>query len=247
MELKDSLKNLGLTDKEALVYLALLQLGRASAHSIADKSGLKRPTTYVILEELMKKGLVARVPREKKQLYVPKSPEEVIGLAEEKLFLAKKALPELLALAKSGKKSDVKVTYYEGEKQVTDAYFGLLAKPDATIEGWISDAPHKQRREFWYSEFRTKRLAQNIRNRLIVPNTPMMQEYAADDASSLKETRIERNPAFVIACEINMYDGNKVVMTSWEETVGVVIESRRIHDTLKAIFETHWKSLETKK
>ena len=55
MELKEALQTIGLNEKECAVYLALLQLGRASAYSVAQKSGLKKPTTYVILDELIEK------------------------------------------------------------------------------------------------------------------------------------------------------------------------------------------------
>lgn len=69
MQIIESLESLGLNEKEAKVYTALLQLGRVSAYSVSEKSGLKKPTTYVVLGELVKKGLVSKeVPRSRKQL-----------------------------------------------------------------------------------------------------------------------------------------------------------------------------------
>ena len=61
MYLTPFLKNLGLNDKEANIYLALLQLGKSTATKIAKKSGLKRPTTYVIIEQLIDKGFVQKL------------------------------------------------------------------------------------------------------------------------------------------------------------------------------------------
>jgi len=37
MEIKEALKNLGLGDKEALVYSALVELGETTAYKIAQK------------------------------------------------------------------------------------------------------------------------------------------------------------------------------------------------------------------
>ena len=54
----DSLKKIGLSENEAKVYLATLELGSSTAQQIAQKAELKRPTTYVQLETLMKRGLV---------------------------------------------------------------------------------------------------------------------------------------------------------------------------------------------
>src|SRR5258708_1208986 len=113
MEIAEALQTIGLSQKQSVVYTALLQLRKASSYSVAQKSGLKKPTTYVILDELIERGLVSRVPRVKKQLFVARSPEEAFGVAEEKLSLAKKKLPELLALTK-GEKTKVHVAYFEG-------------------------------------------------------------------------------------------------------------------------------------
>src|SRR5579863_9759160 len=98
MDISEAIATLGLNEKQTAVYLALLQLGKGSAYSIADKSGQKRPTTYVILGELIEKGLAERVPRVRKQLYKAVSPEQAFIVLEEKLALAKEKLPELLAL-----------------------------------------------------------------------------------------------------------------------------------------------------
>ena len=70
MTIIEALQNLGLTDKEARVYTALLKRGRTSAYGIAEESGLKKPTTYVILDDLIEKGLASRIPRVRKQLFV---------------------------------------------------------------------------------------------------------------------------------------------------------------------------------
>jgi sugar-specific transcriptional regulator TrmB len=71
MDLIQSLKNLGLNEKEAKVYVALLQCPGATAYLIARHSGLKRPTTYVVLEDLIDKGVVTKIPRAKSRNIQP--------------------------------------------------------------------------------------------------------------------------------------------------------------------------------
>ena len=66
METIDVLERVGLKGKEASVYLALLELGTASVESIAKKAGTKRPTTYLVLDDLQNRGLVSIVPQQKK-------------------------------------------------------------------------------------------------------------------------------------------------------------------------------------
>ena len=95
--LEEMLVDIGFSQKEAQVYLALLSLGKANAYQVAVKSGLKKPTSYMILEELHKKGYAALVPREKKKQYVPVQPEALFYQYKEKLSLFEKSLPELPA------------------------------------------------------------------------------------------------------------------------------------------------------
>ena len=52
------LEEIGLSEKEANVYLAILKVGRGTAYKIARLAGVKTPTTYLMLDDLLKKGLV---------------------------------------------------------------------------------------------------------------------------------------------------------------------------------------------
>ena len=56
------LSSIGLQQKEAKVYLALLELEQGTVSKIAKLSGLKRPTIYLILDDLIKNGYVTELP-----------------------------------------------------------------------------------------------------------------------------------------------------------------------------------------
>ena len=60
MEL-ELLKEIGLTDSEIKVYIALLELGSSSKGPIVDKSHVASSKIYELLEKLMQKGLVTQV------------------------------------------------------------------------------------------------------------------------------------------------------------------------------------------
>ena len=59
------LVKVGLNEKESRVYLALLELGSGTAYAVAKKAGIKRPTAYIVLDELRKRGLVLKIPKSK--------------------------------------------------------------------------------------------------------------------------------------------------------------------------------------
>ena len=50
--------NFGFSEKEAKIYLALLELEAATVFETAKLSGVNRSSAYVVLEALKKKGFV---------------------------------------------------------------------------------------------------------------------------------------------------------------------------------------------
>jgi len=60
MEILDQLQNLDLNPNEAKTFLAILEIGPASISDIAKRARIKRPTTYYLIEELIKKGLFSK-------------------------------------------------------------------------------------------------------------------------------------------------------------------------------------------
>ena len=77
MSLVNHLKSIGLEDKEARVYVAMLELGPATVLEIAGKAEVTRPTAYVVIEALKKMGLVNTETRGKKQYFVAESPDQI--------------------------------------------------------------------------------------------------------------------------------------------------------------------------
>ena len=66
MDLTKDLSQLGLTQNQAKVYLACLQLGVDTVWHIAKFANLKRPTVYLILDDLGQKGLVSKTKKDLK-------------------------------------------------------------------------------------------------------------------------------------------------------------------------------------
>ncbi|MEK7460666.1 MAG: helix-turn-helix domain-containing protein, partial [Patescibacteria group bacterium] len=139
--LEKTLEKLGLSEKEARVYLALLGIGQATVQQIAKKAGVVRPTTYVILETLSKKGLATTVEKNGKVYFAAESPEQLQQFLKQqeqeistKVEELKRAMPELVSIfALSGDRPTMR--FYEGKDGVAasddDAYRSL--KPSEQI------------------------------------------------------------------------------------------------------------------
>src|SRR3989344_2158701 len=99
------LKGLGLSENEAKVYMAMLELGSATVLEISAKAGVNRLTTYVQIESLKKMGLASTQTKGKKQLFIAESPDQLEFVIErEKQAIEQKKeelktiLPELINL-----------------------------------------------------------------------------------------------------------------------------------------------------
>lgn len=85
--LKGELQKLGLSEKEARVYLAGLALGATPVQRIAERADVNRATTYVIIESLKKRGLFSSGKNGKKSLFSANHPHSLIAFIEREIAL----------------------------------------------------------------------------------------------------------------------------------------------------------------
>ena len=88
MTIEELLTEIGLTDKEAHMYITLLRHGNQPTSYLAKKSGFNRGTAYVILHQLLEKGLAAKSMKKKVQCFTPLDPSSLIDYLDRKSKLA---------------------------------------------------------------------------------------------------------------------------------------------------------------
>lgn len=79
-ELINQLSSIGLSRKEAIVYLVALEFGRSGANAIANRTHLPRATTYTILRELIEKGLMTMYVEGGEHRYGAEHPKQLLSL-----------------------------------------------------------------------------------------------------------------------------------------------------------------------
>lgn len=242
MNLIEALQNLGLNEKEAKVYLALLKKNRCSAYWISEESGLKKPTTYVILDDLIKKGLAYKVPREKKQQFVAKSPKEVLVLAEERLSIARKALPELLALSE-GERPKPKTLFFEGLSGVKENFRKENRKmQNKTVVGFYAHSGDASPEliDFFLDNMEDFK-KNNCRMRGIVPDHPNLKKFRETDQKYNRQMKTVSLDEYSANISIDIGD-DFVSFFSFKDLQVTLIENKDIADTMRQIFEMVWKS-----
>lgn len=238
------LKNLGMSEKEAQLYLACLELGTGTVIQISRKADVTRGSTYDVLEEMLEKGYVSKIHTDKHMVFSAVDPEVLKKRFEDRLRNFELALPELKGLF--NKSSHPKVRYFEGEEGIKRVYEDTLT---ATTE-ILNYANSQSIRTFWpdYDDDYVKlRVKKNIFLKGIAPNDDYGKDVKKLDKTCLRETRLMPAKDFQITNEINIYD-NKVAITSFGgELIGIIIESREIADTQRGIFKMVWAFAEMTK
>lgn len=241
--LSKDLERIGFNPKEANLYLAALELGDSNIQQLAKKSGVKRTTAYDIIESLKKKGLMTQSISGKKTLFHATDPRKLENEIEEQRHVVKRAMPELLAIANT-LDSKPKVSFFEGHDGIKDVYRDTLNYPDQELLAWVAEeAVEHFDIDFLNNQYLPKRIEKKIWVRAIAPDVEEMHTYKEIDEKSLRKTRLTDSESFGLDVEINLYGKNKVAVMSFEEKFGMIIESKKIFDTLKNIFEMNWHSL----
>jgi len=77
---------------------------------------------------------------------------------------------------------------------------------------------------------------------MLAIDSAFMRANHAKDATHLRKMKLIKSDTFFFAAEINLYAKDKIAIIAHRENIGMIIESKKIYDTLKNIFEIMWIS-----
>lgn len=221
------------------MYLALLELGESTPLSVSRVARVKRPTTYVILQELLEKGLVTHVTRGRGVHYRALDPSVLYESQESALAQLKGALPLLSSLADRGADgllrsvSDMRVFQgVSGLKQIMQDT--LSAKGEILCWVDLELVTNKVFRDYWARYIR-QRVAKRLRVRAIMVADQAAISFRARDREELRESVLIPKADYPLNGEMNIYN-DKIAILSYDEPVGVIIQNRAIADMQRSIF-----------
>jgi sugar-specific transcriptional regulator TrmB len=241
MEPKD-LVELGLSPNESKVYLALIELGSATADKISAQAGIHRRTVYDNISKLLEKGLISYAIRSNKKFFEAANPEKLGEILQEKREIIegeekilKGLLPELKDLQKSSKNIQ-EVNVYKGKEGVKTVLWDILrtAKSNCVI-----GAHSSKQFKLMLHKFHKERVKRGIKNTMIFKRE---DNKRAKRFSKLPFTTVRLMPdEYVSPIAINIYE-NKValLLRSEKDPFGVLIESKGIADGFRAYFNILW-------
>jgi len=235
-----------MSEKEAKVYLTVLELWSAPASTIGRRSGIKRVTAYAILKDLQMKHIVSSVEKDGVHYFQVISPEKLKQKLIDKVSAFESIMPQLLA------NMDVynnkpKIEYFEGISWLKEMYDDLLSSQSEICAFLSFEETPDELHDYLILDFLPRRIEKWIHAKVILPPHDKNQQYIWIDKDSLKESRMIDNTTFDFIWEINLYGPNKVMFASlsWEELSGVIFHSSKMYYSMKHIFDFTWNNLWT--
>jgi sugar-specific transcriptional regulator TrmB len=255
-ETKDILKLLekaGFSDKESAMYIALLTLGRGTVSDITREASIGRTYGYPILDSFVSKGLAQISGKEPKKEYYSLSPRTLITyienqIAEQKDIVSqiRETLPTLTVM--HNVEDRPKIRFYEGVEGLKEVYEDTLTSQEKSIRGFAKYEELHNTLPNYFPDYYKRRAEKGIFGRGIATDTPLARARKGNDKKEARDLVLVPKDIFDISPEFDIYD-NKVMVASWREKLGIIIESGEIADAMKKIFELAWigaKSLEKK-
>ncbi|MBP6888517.1 MAG: BlaI/MecI/CopY family transcriptional regulator [Candidatus Pacebacteria bacterium] len=234
------LQEIGLSEKEAVIYLALLQVDNESIQDLAKRTEINRTTVYPVLETLEKKGLVNEVQFGKKTHYEAAAPERLETFVErQKTLLAEKSkrlkdiIPELKGIQrKEGERPVIK--FFEGRDGVVSAYEEFYS----TLSGEKQDGFLVYNMDLLkktYSEEENEHFYQIRAKRNITPNA--VYNKAEGDHTFItpgNRFRIDEKK-YPISTDITIVNDQVILSTLGDHISSFIIKSKDIAMTLKSL------------
>lgn len=235
---QEVLISFGLNEKESSVYLACLELGQDSITEISKKANVKRPTTYLIVESLHKRGLIHTLEKGRRTFYGVEEPSKLLGLLEEKERTLKTLLPYLEAIH-NRKPIKPKVRFYEGREGIKHIYREMLVAPEIRFAGSMEEIMKKFKDVIdWFTQESHRRKPKVYD---ILVNSIQDREYAKKAIRPGYEIRFFPKDAKVFIDA--MITKNKIAINAFSpEPHGFIIESEAIATSLQSLWELAWKS-----
>ena len=212
MNLIPNLTKLGLSENQAKVYLASLQLGADTVQNIARYALLKRPTVYLLLDDLINLGLMSKTQKNRKTVFLPADPQQLLDKVQTQEKIIGGLLPNLQALYNvNPEKPTIKIAErVDGVRNVYNTIFNYFLNhkdEELLIFGALKDA------------------------------SAHFKEEVVDYFYTIMAQTL--NP---IQTDNMLYGNTLVIFSVQEQIFAITIESQTIAETYRTMFNMAWRS-----
>ena len=167
------------------------------------------------------------------------SVEKLAGIMQSRLEDLKKSMPLLRSIENSNEVKP-KISFYEGVEGIKRVFEETLKLKQGEEIVAIATAEHiHETMQDWVPKYLAKRIKKGITMRVIAEDSEIARVHADNDKNELRESILVDKDKFPFSNEINIFK-DKVMIASYKDLMGVIIESREVANTQRAFFELAW-------
>ena len=230
------LEDLGFTNAEIKVYLALLELGLSTAGPIMDKSGLQSSVVHMTLNKLIAKGFVSFIKEGQRNHYQATDPKHISEYIDNKKSQFEKILPDLLSKQDMAKEKSEVITF-RGIKGVKELLYELLEAGGKEHHTFGSAKESLMLGEAWWMNYHTKRAAKGITAKLLF-NESLRKwcDVNLYPKAEYKFTKIGFEPLTE-----TIIRNDKIGIILWtEKPIGILIHNKLAAQSYDKFWEIMW-------
>ncbi|MFA6269495.1 MAG: helix-turn-helix domain-containing protein [archaeon] len=230
------LEDLGLTNAEIKVYLALLELGSTKAGRVIENTNLQNSVVHMTLHKLVNNGFATFIKKGSVKYYQPTDPSHILDFIEDKKKRFREILPTLLEKQKFKEKEEAEI--YEGFKGLKTMLHEMIKDAKKGDEFVFFTFFTKNNDDYqqifnYYKEFEKEREEKGIIVHGIAPES-IRNKFTGRNP----ETMIFVNYPIPLNCGIC---NDKIMFTTWEDKkTSVLIHSKQLANQYRELFYSIW-------
>ena len=238
------LKEIGLTESETKVYLALLELGSTTKGPIVDKSAVASSKVYELLEKLIQKGLASFVVKSGTKYFEAAPPERIMDYMaekESKLHEQKKnlekILPELQLKRQLSKfKSEAQIFKgNKGWKTAFDDILNTLQKGEKLLITGISDFDPEFKRMIYH--WHIARAKKGIKAEILINYDA---KESREEFNKLPNTKVKYMQEGMVTPSVFLIYKNKTLLSLPNQRTFLRIENEEATNSFRTYFDALW-------
>lgn len=230
------LEEIGFTKAEAVVYLALLKLGKTKSGNIIKISGLQSSVVHNALNTLINKGFVTYILEGKVKKYNALDPKLIEKYIESKKQEFKRILPDLESLKSQEKGVLAIAEVYEGWKGLHVATLNLIEnRKRGDVYKYFTAEKSLLTEEalkfFQKIDLLKKEYGIKVKGIAEIGHKNILKNYKN---SEIRYTSLKIPPA------MNIFNDKIIIMSLSEKPVSILIKSKGIANQYHRLWDNLW-------
>ena len=226
------LTDLGLSEGEAEIFLALLGKGQCSVTELAKKTGRHRTHIYDTLEKLVEKGLVSSSKIDNITLFTASDLENLLNFLKAKEESALEIMPALKKIYEQ-KKSDPEISIFQGKNGFKSVLRDILREGKGYDVFGTGNRFQEIMPDF-YEKWRIESSKMKTPVRLITRKSWEVSPREGFQQRFFPENFFSPTATFIYA--------DKVAIFTWSIQAVTLIKNKETASEYKAYFEYLWKT-----